>query len=304
MTFPLMPLLPSTTEPGISWQAVGNLTTSDDLRQLSVSPGGVWVAAKESAVGVVARSTNYGATWSNVSTGSTDVNGSIGSAFGNGLFVNTDWGGDGIYWFSPTSGSNGSLIIGSRDNFRVHYNDGYFVIGSGTAGGSGAIYASANGTTWVYNQQGAVGANSATCGIYVAALNRTFAGGNQYRYVNAIPTSATAWTGSSTGLSGRITDVDWSPTAAVAVVTGPSGIYSSADLITWTLRQSATNMYGVAWCETQFVAVGSLGKIFTSPNGVTWTARTSGTTTDLHGAAGYNGVILVSGTDGLVLRSS
>ena len=298
-----MPMTQPASQPGVSWQPVGSLAGSVDLHQVSVSPGGVWVAARANATGIISRSTDYGATWSNVSTGSTDVFGSIGSAFGGGLFVITDWAGNDIY--SSPDGSSWTLrSTGSRDNIRANYNDGYFVVGSGTAGGNGFMNTSADGTTWVYGAQGSVGANSATCGVYVSSLGRTFGAGNQYRYVNAIPTSATAWTGSSTGLSGRVTDVAWSPTAAIGVVTGPSGIYSSTDLITWTLRNSATNMFGVSWCETQFVAVGSLGKIFTSPDGVTWTARTSGTSSDLHGAASYNGTILVVGYGGTVLRSS
>lgn len=299
-----MPLMAGpVSQPGVSWEAVGGLGATIDMHQLSVSDTGTWIAARANIAGVVSRSTDYGTTWTDRSTGLSDPFGTIGSAYGEGLFVVTDWGGDGIFWFSPTTGSSGSLIA-SRDNYRANYNDGYFVVGSGTPGGSGFIYASSNGSSWVYGPQGAVGSGSATCGIYVASLGRTFAAGNQYRYVNAIPTSATAWTGSSTGLSGRVTDVAWSPTVSTGVVTGPSGIYSSTNLITWTLRQSTTNMYGVSWCETQFVAVGSAGKIFTSPDGVTWTSRTSGTTADLHGAAGRNGVILVVGYDGTVLRSS
>lgn len=299
MTFPLMPIgMGQTSTPGEVWEPVGSL--SSNLQQLSVSPTGVWVAADSSTVGTIRRSADYGNTWSAVSTGSTDANGSEGSAYGNGLFVITDLAGNGIY--SSSNGSSWTLReTNSRDNHRASFSDGYFVVGSGTNGGNGSMYASANGTSWTYNAQGAVGANSTTCGIYVGALNRTFVGGNQYKYVNAVPTSATAWTGTPTGLSGRITDVAWGN--SIGVVTGPSGIYSSADLITWTLRASLTNMYGVSWCETQFVAVGSSGQLYTSPNGTSWTARTSGTSNALYGAASYNGVILVVGSSGTVLRS-
>jgi hypothetical protein len=60
----------------------------------------------------------------------------------------------------------------------------------------------------------------------------------------------------------------------------------------------------VAWCDDQFVAVGSLGKIFTSPNGVAWTARASGTSNDLYGVARLGDTILAVGSLGTVLRSS
>lgn len=292
-----MPLVQPTSNPGVVWEPVGSL--SSNLQQLSVSPSGVWVAADSSTIGTIRRSADYGTTWSAVSTGSADY--SEGSAFGNGLFVITDFAGNGIY--SSPDGSSWTLRVSAgRDNHRASYNDGYFVVGSGTNGGDGYLYASADGTSWTYGSNGAVGANSVNCGIYVSALNRTFAGGSQYKYVNAVPTSATAWTGTPTGLSGRVTDVAWGN--SIGVVTGPSGIYSSTDLITWTLRQSATNMYGVSWCETQFVAVGSSGQIYTSPDGINWTSRTSGTSSALYGAAGYSGVILVVGSGGTVLRSS
>lgn len=299
MTFPLMPFNPPTGTPGVTWESISGL--SSNLQQLSVSNSGVWVAADSSTIGTIRRSVNYGNTWSAVSTGSADY--SEGSAYGGGLFVITDLGGNGIY--SSSDGSSWTLReTNSRDNHRVSYNDGYFVVGSGTNGGDGYIYASSNGTSWTYGPQGAVGANSATAGIYVAALSRTLGIGSQYKYNNTIPTSATAWVGTPTGLSGRVTDVAWSPNAAIGVVTGPSGIYSSIDLITWTLRVSATNMYSVSWCENQFVAVGSSGQIYTSSDGISWTSRTSGTTNALYGVASYNGVILVVGASGTVLRSS
>lgn len=299
MSFPLMPTVPPTTTAGQTWQALGSVSTFAALRQLSVSSTGVFIAASSALTGTVFRSVNYGTTWSSVSTGSSDQ--MFGSAFGEGLFVVTDEGGNGIY--SSTDGTSWTLRESAgRDNWRAKYNDGYFVVGSGTNGGNGFIYASSNGTSWTYGAQGNVGANSVTCGIYVSSLNRTFAGGSQYKYVNTIPTFSTPWAGTPTGLSGRITDVAWGN--SIGVVTGPSGIYSSTNLTSWTLRVSATDMYGVSWCEDQFVAVGSAGKIYTSPNGVTWTARSSGTTNDLYGAAGYNGVLIVTGDSGTVLRSS
>lgn len=56
---------------------------------------------------------------------------------------------------------------------------------------------------------------------------------------------------------------------------------TSPDGITWTQRTSGTttaNLYDIIWTGSQFVITGSHGYIRTSTNGLTWTARSSGTT--------------------------
>jgi hypothetical protein len=297
-----MPLIPPTSSPGVDWSLVGGLATSVNLRQLSVSPTGEWVAARIDAQSRIMRSTNYGSGWASVAVPLTGVGTAFrGSAYGGGLFVISET--DTQVHSSP-DGLTWTRRLSSAPDLRgVSYNDGYFVIGS-ESGTDSAIYGSANGTSWTFNPQGVFPGTIANCGIYVSSLGRTFAAGTSYRYVNAVPTSATAWTGTPTGLFGTINDVAWSPTAAVAVVVASGGIYSSTDLISWTSRSSSSNMYGVAWCDTQFVAVGSAGKIFTSPNGVTWTSRVSGSANDLYGVASQGGVILAVGSLGTVLRSS
>lgn len=299
-----MPLIPPTGDLGVDWVSVGGLATSVNLRQLSVSPTGEWVAVRGDSVTSILRSTNGGTGWSSVTVPLAGITGGFnGSAYGGGLFVITE--NDNQIHSSPDGLTWTRRVNVTRDLRRATFNDGYFIVGSELSGAE-AIYASANGTSWTFNPQGSFGgvSSAASCGIYVSSLNRTFAAGSQYRYVNAVPTSATAWTGTPTGLAGVVNDVAWSPTAAVAVVVASGGIYSSTDLISWTLRSSTANMFGVAWCDTQFVAVGSAGKIFTSPNGVTWTSRTSGTSNDLRGVASQGGIILAVGSLGTVLRSS
>lgn len=302
MSFPLMPLIPPTGVLGVDWVAVGSISPADDLAQVSVSPSGVWVVTTDNITGRLYRSTDYGTTWSTRTLPNPDS--TRGSAYGNGLFVVSEDGGDrvhssadGLTWTSRYTGTN--------SNYNARFNDGYFVIGS-SPGVGGATLASANGTTWASQSQTTAFGAEGRCGIYVASLGRTFLAGvsSTAKYVNTIPTASAAWTGDSTGVPATSFDVAWSPTASVAVLVGSAGIYSSTDLITWTQRFAASNFYGVAWCDTQFVAVGSAGKISTSPDGVTWTSRTSGTSSALYGVAFQGGVILVTGFDGTVLRSS
>jgi hypothetical protein len=46
---------------------------------------------------------------------------------------------------------------------------------------------------------------------------------------------------------------------------------------TWTVRNQGSTLYSITYGNNQFVAVGSSGTIRTSPDGVSWTVRTSGT---------------------------
>jgi hypothetical protein len=302
MSFPLMPVVSPSSNPGVEWTPVGSIPTVVDFRQISVSPGGTWVAARNNSTSI-SRSTDYGSSWSSVSVPSAiPLGGFIGAAYGVGLFVISEKSTqihsspDGLTWTRRTTSPSERLS-------RMTFNDGYFVVGTESSSDS-AIYASSNGTSWSFNPQGTFPGSVMNCGIYVGALNRTFADSvSDSKYVDAVPTSSTSWTGNTTGISGDMYDVSWSPVNSLAVGVGANGIFSSSDLITWTRRVAVSNFYGVSWCATQFVAVGSAGKIYTSPNGVTWTSRTSGTANNLYGVAEQGGVILVSGDSGTVLRS-
>ena len=53
-----------------------------------------------------------------------------------------------------------------------------------------------------------------------------------------------------------------------------------------------------------FVTVGSEGYIFTSPDGTTWTERTSGISKYLGGITYGNGLYLTVGNSGTILTSS
>lgn len=116
-------------------------------------------------------------------------------------------------------------------------------------------------------------------------------------------TDGTTWPISSTGTN--LSGVAWSGTQFVAV--GAAGtVMTSPDGVTWTPRTSGTasNLAAITWAGTQFVAVGAAGTLLTSPDGVTWTARTSGTTNALGGLTWTGTQIVVVGGSGLVLTST
>jgi hypothetical protein len=89
------------------------------------------------------------------------------------------------------------------------------------------------------------------------------------------------------------------------VVGNDDAILTSPDGVTWTARTSGTTTYlkGVTYGNGLFVAVGSYGAILTSPDGVTWTRQASGTSNDLYGVAYGNGRFVAVGGGGAILTS-
>ena len=87
---------------------------------------------------------------------------------------------------------------------------------------------------------------------------------------------------------------------------GSSGaIRTSPDGETWTAHASGTTstFYSIAWEGSQFVAMGSSGTIRTSPNGETWTARSLGTPRNLYGVTWGNGKFVAVGAYGTILSA-
>jgi hypothetical protein len=82
-------------------------------------------------------------------------------------------------------------------------------------------------------------------------------------------------------------------------------IYQSGDGVSWTQRNSATlnNLHGIGSSSSLLVAVGDNGAIQTSPTGIIWTSRTSGTSLSLFGVAYSNGLFVAVGQLGTVLTS-
>ncbi|MFH1702230.1 MAG: fibronectin type III domain-containing protein [Nitrospirota bacterium] len=82
-------------------------------------------------------------------------------------------------------------------------------------------------------------------------------------------------------------------------------IVSSSDGMNWTIRKSGTRngLYGVAYGNGTFVAVGEDGIIITSPDGVNWTKRSSVTSNDLKEIT-YGENIFVAVGDGEIIITS
>ena len=89
------------------------------------------------------------------------------------------------------------------------------------------------------------------------------------------------------------------------LLSSASVILTSPDGVSWTERTSGTRnrLSDVTYGNGLFVAVGGGGTILTSPDGVNWTARISGTSRFLRGVAYGNGRFVAVGEDGAILTS-
>jgi hypothetical protein len=103
-----------------------------------------------------------------------------------------------------------------------------------------------------------------------------------------------SWTNRSIVTTGQLRSVVWGSDKFVAVSYGMGDtVLTSPDVITWTGHQStAPYNLSVAYGDNQFVAVGSpsggVGTIQTSPDGINWTVRSSGTSDMICGVAWGN----------------
>jgi hypothetical protein len=84
------------------------------------------------------------------------------------------------------------------------------------------------------------------------------------------------------GNTGTLVGVGGRDTFAMFIATSTDGG------VTWkdhSLMTTTDRLQAVLWNGSQFVSVGSHGRVMTSPDGATWTAQTSGTTAFLSGIA-------------------
>jgi hypothetical protein len=99
----------------------------------------------------------------------------------------------------------------------------------------------------------------------------------------------TKWTRRASGIQ-TFSQIAYNGTNLWVAVGNAGKLYSSPDGITWTSRTSqfgADNINDVFFGNGLWVAVGSAGKISTSTDGTTWTARTANMSTNAINAVTY-----------------
>lgn len=212
-----------------------------------------------------------------------------GVAYGNGWYVAATLSGsiwrspDGMTWAQRFSGPNG-------------LNGLAFAAGQFTAvGNSGVIFTSANGFDWTQR-------------VLLGNPNLT-----------GVAHDGTRWLAVSTGtgVATSIDGVNWSLVtsnggsansvaygAGLFVSAGNGGVIrTSADGgLTWIARTAnagSNNLNEITFANNLFLAGGASGTLVTSLDGITWTTRTSNTTSGIYGAAYYStgGKFLVAAQD-------
>jgi hypothetical protein len=91
------------------------------------------------------------------------------------------------------------------------------------------------------------------------------------------------------------------------VATWASGQVSTnvpIDALDQWFHRDSTALTRVRFQGDRFIAMGQNGELKTSPDGVTWTARSTGTTNELRGVVYGDGLFVVVGANGTVLTST
>lgn len=160
--------------------------------------------------------------------------------------------------------------------------------------GSGIVWTSTDGKRWRYIMVPADGGlSTVTCSSTTTVVaNTTPVTDNSVESVWTTTDGAT-WTRRSIASSSKtITSLYWSTGLSLFFLGCSDGtINTSPDGITWTARTSniASQINHFASSGSLVVAVGNAGVISSSPDGVTWTARTTQTANALSGVAYLSG---------------
>lgn len=173
---------------------------------------------------------------------------------------------DAITWSTTTWDTQPSSILYSvtEENGRLF-----------AAGATGYVYSSTDGITWSQFYNTYAGANSINStgvdyisGIYAVSSSSS---------TNTTSTDGITWTRNTASTS--LQDIVSNGTSFVAVNSGI--FYSSTDGTTFTqlADTSVSNLANLLYSDSQYLAYGALGAIYTSNNAISWTSRTYLTTT-------------------------
>jgi hypothetical protein len=174
----------------------------------------------------------------------------------------------------------------TKDTNSLWYYDGAAWVASGATGDIEGVSVTAPIT-------GGGTSGTVTIGISSSAVVPTQTG-NAGKYLTtdgtnsswaAVASGATTWTQRMGGeVSATWYGVAYNGSDLYVVYGSAGKLYTSPDGITWTSRTSgfgSTTIFKVIYANSLWVAVGNNGTITTSTDGITWTARTANMSTNL-----------------------
>lgn len=237
------------------------------------------------AVGGILRTSTDGITWDSRTSGTTST--ILALVYGNGTYLFTDGGivrssANGVTWTTRTTYSGISAA----------YNDGLFIV----AGGSTNIITSTDLVTWTTRTLG-------------GTFNTVAYGNNRYIVGGQTSTDGITWsTIAASPAIGTVWALLYHNGVFIAGTQQGSGatIRTTTDGASWTERSSVIGtVRSLAYGNGIYLAVSeSSGAIATSTDAITWTVRSSGTTSALFSATYGNGRYIYGGVGGVLASSN
>ncbi|WP_217594982.1 choice-of-anchor Q domain-containing protein, partial [Cohnella sp. GbtcB17] len=316
---------------GVNWSQVAPSPTPNSLTMVKYLNGKFWAVGVSGTV----MSSADGLTWNvGVYPDVSATNTIIDIDYKDGKYAVGD--SNGKVYFSTTgatgSWGSGTTLATVQINYLANLNGTWFAIDA-----NGEVHKSADGTTWIpftLSKQvfGATYGNG-TYVIYSQSGGSVFTSTDASTWTEASLPSGASWYGltygngayilvGNNGYIMRSTDgTNWTPVdpnvnqaiynnglyIAVGYHNATSGIImSSTDGMTWINRLTASSvLISVAYGNNLYAAVGTGGKIYTSADGIGWTAvKTTNTSNNLTGIRYVNGKFMAVGVNGTLLVSN
>ena len=258
-----------------------------------------------------------GISWTLTNTSTAYPSGFYGLAYGAGVWVAGTLGDSPSYRIF-TSTDNGTTWTGRSSPFgasdgvqSITYGNGVFVAYGGMD--SYKLATSTNGTTWT-NRTLPTGLTSNDV-AYVSFVNGKFFMTNTYPRAY-ISTTGTSWTAITGGIIPTSINIVYGN--GIYVMLGNSsgyGVATSTNGTTWVTYPNAiknagittnVDMRDITYADGLFVAVGNLGTVLTSEDGINWTKKTSPNfgTTYFYSVCYGNGKFVITGSGGKILYAT
>lgn len=199
---------------------------------------------------------------------------------------------DGVVWTWVETGTSRS--------FSSVVSTGSKIVAFGAYENSHVVASSTDGSQWTVSEQEGPYLDSRS----MAWTGERFVVAGVGRF--ATSTNLEDWVIHWYNAPGSFTNFAWTGTELLATARG--GLLSSSDGIVWTdLRPSSlreVTWESVVWSGEQWVATGSGGILATSPDGLTWTKRTSSATATISSVTWTGSTLFAVCLDGTTLTSS